>query len=130
MSELKFESVGKPIKFIKYKKCNVDDVLVDAGIYLGIIKSKYGDNHKFKELKDEQIVVLNSSGHLNHLVKTYLTEGDTCKVIYKGMETMKKGAMVGKDAHTFELFKANAFTATKVNEAKVATKTLSLDDLE
>jgi len=111
------ELVSAP-KYIKYSEQNKGDVLVE-GVYQGSQEGKYGIQHYFDD-KNGQRVVLNSSGQLNYLVDSYLAEGQSCKVVYQGKVKLDKGAMKGKEAHQFDLYK---------DAPKVASES-NLDDLE
>lgn len=123
------ELVSAP-KYVKYAESNKGDVLVD-GIYVESKEGRYGIQHVF-EAEDGQRTVLNSSGQLNYLVDSYLVEGQRCKVVYDGKVTLEKGAMAGKQAHQFNLFRDKAVSKA-VNPAGsnvVESNTIRTDDLE
>lgn len=96
-----FRKVAGSRKYFKYNECTVGQKLVDNGEFLGSEDGKYGIQHLFDE--DGTTVVLNSSGHLNWLLKNHVKTGQRVNVEYSGKVRLTKGAMVGKDAHTFDL---------------------------
>lgn len=88
--------------FLKYKECDKGQVLVE-GVYEKQGSDNFGNKtHEFRT-DDNEIQVLNSSGHLNYLMNEYASFGDYCKVTYEGTITLDKGPMKGKDSHTFTL---------------------------
>ena len=117
------KKVGGSTKYIKFNELNKGDIVFEKAKYIETFEGKFGDNHKFMTEDMEQIVCP-SAGQLNYLIRTYLTEGQNCKIEYLGKKEITTGAMKGKEAHSFELYvEDNAPTK------KVATST-SLDDLE
>lgn len=119
-----FVKVGST-KFFKYSECNAEDVLISKGKYLGSVEGQYGLNHKFED--SGTVTVLNSSGKLNYLIKNFLTEGDVCKVVFKGKEKLKTGKMKGKEAYDFEVFKLGG--GSKIGAAPKEILS-ALDELE
>jgi hypothetical protein len=117
------QKVGSVPKFYKYSEMNKGDVFFERAKFLGSTQGKYGIVHKFISLDDQQEHVLNSSGKLNYLVDSFLTEGSVCKIVYNGKQTLEKGKMAGKEAHDFELY-------IERTAPLVAAKAQSLDDLE
>lgn len=98
-----FTKVSGARTYFKYKECEQGQKLVDDGLYIGEEQGKFGVQHIFRQ-KDKKTVVLNSAGHLNWLLENYTTPGKThCNVIYDKRVKLTKGAMAGKEAHTFEL---------------------------
>jgi hypothetical protein len=129
-----FVNVSAPTKYVKYSECNPEQILVQNAVYQGSEQGTYGIQHVFMEKKDNQRVVLNSAGLLNHLIETRLAHltAPLCRVVYKGKITLDKGAMKGKEAHQFELLvDEESLNANTVQaEKEIAASTTSLDDLE
>jgi hypothetical protein len=111
------------VKFFKYSELNPNEVLFERARYLESFQGKFGVVHKFVDPITNQELNLNSSGQLNYLIKTHLTEGQYCKVVYLGKVVLDKGAMKGKEAHNFELY-------TEALTLKPVSNKSSLDDLE
>lgn len=98
-----FKKVSGARKYFKYSECKPGDTLVSAGVYLGVEQGTFGPIYVFKQA-DGQTVVLNKAAKLAMLLDKYAEPGKSlCNVFYGGMETIKKGAKAGKDAHNFDL---------------------------
>jgi len=131
--EFEFTQVGGSKKYFKYKECNEGDVLVPKGEYIGSGTDKFGNpNHDFRDLDSGEITCLNSAGGLNKTIEQNIAEGDICRIIYKGMMTLEKGPMAGKDCHTFEVLKSKGtkLSTADASKAKAKKSKVSLDDLE
>jgi hypothetical protein len=124
MTKVNMKKVGGIPTYVKYADHKAGDVLVNEGKFLGTFEGNYGENHKFEA--DGKEIVLNSSGQLNYLIKTYLEIGALATVIYQGKEKLTKGPMKGKEAHRFELLVSEEAASTA---PKAASKSL-LDELE
>ena len=98
-----FKAVGGPgnTNYFKYNECAVGQVLVNQGIYLGTIPSKFGGlDHAFK-LDDGKKTVLNKAGKLKLLLKDTAI-GTRCYITYEGTVVLGKDAQFpGSDCHQF-----------------------------
>jgi len=119
--------VSGAVKYYKYPECKKGDVLV-TGTYLGSKPNKFNaakEDHEFRSETGE-LVVLNSAGHLDFLMKKNMdaltTPGTLARITYAGQEKITSGKFVGKEAHIFELdikgegAKAPAAKASKADE--------------
>lgn len=95
-----FKKVSNSVRYVKYKECEEGQVIAE-GVYLGTRQGQYGIQHSIKEA--DGIVVLNSSGQLNYLLKTHAPKGTPVRVTYAGMQTLETGRFKDKEAHNFEL---------------------------
>lgn len=118
-----FQKVAGARKYFKYAECEQGQRLVVEGLYVGPEQGKYGVQHVFKQ-KDKEVVVLNSSGHLNWLLENYASAGTSlCNVIYDGKTVLDKGPMKGKEAHRFELEIDDTVYKTVASERVIDTST-------
>lgn len=123
-----FKKVNPDIEmFIGYKeekdgkKVNrfADGELIIEGKYAGAFPNKFNPekpHHKFLT-SEGKLVVLNSAGHLDYLVSSYLNEGDLCQVLYGGEHKVTKGPMKDKMAHRFELLLDDSAVENKVKNS-------------
>jgi len=93
-----FKEVAGNKKYFKYAECTVDQILVE-GKFIRDFQGRYGIQFEF-EHKDGEIHVLNSAGQLNYKME-FIKPGQMVRVTYKGMITLDKGPMKGKDSHQF-----------------------------
>jgi hypothetical protein len=100
-----FEPVFRNRKYFKYTETAPGTVLAE-GKYAGQVEGTYGIQHLI-HLADGSEAVLNSSGHLNFLLKQ-VNIGDNIQVTYLGKEKCTKGKFAGKDAHNFAVAKESA----------------------
>src|SRR6185436_18328781 len=97
-----FQKVGNgKFKFLKYAECKEGEILAE-GTYLGTRQGQYGIQHQVRDEKGD-ITVLNSAGHLNHLLENHASNGDYIQVTYVGVETLEKGKYKGKEVHKFDV---------------------------
>lgn len=76
--------------------------VVAEGIYEGTIENKFDANKPDFKVRAENgdLTILNSAGSLaSQLSQTAV--GEYVQIIYKGMTTMTKGKMAGKQSHSF-----------------------------
>ena len=123
-----FRKVAGSRKYFKYAECEDGQLLVKAGVYAGPEEGKFGVQHVFKQ-QDGEIVVLNSSGHLNWLLDSHAAPGTLCNVFYKGRHMLTKGAFKGKEAHNFELEVDDAYSTPKRHAEAAPEAALSVDDI-
>jgi hypothetical protein len=99
-----FQKLNVPKKFYQYKNVNAGDVLCE-GTYIKVGEDKFGGKtHEFRDAEEDAIHVLNSSGHLNYLMREHAQFGDYCRVTYKGKTTLPDTSkFAGKESHTFDL---------------------------
>ncbi len=97
-----FKEVAGNKKYFKYGECEVGQILVE-GRFIRDFQGRFGIQFEF-EHKDGEIHVLNSAGQLNYKME-FIKPGQVVQVIYKGMITLDKGPMKGKDSHQFEVLR-------------------------
>jgi hypothetical protein len=128
-----FQKLNVPKKFYQYKNMEANDVLCE-GTYVKVGEDKFGGvTHEFRDAQEDVVHVLNSSGHLNFLMREYAQFGDYCRVTYKGKEKLPKTSkFAGKESHVFDLeidpdrsVKTEAATSAPTEEAE--TKALAKD---
>jgi hypothetical protein len=98
-----FQKLNVEKKFYQYK--NLKDGETFEGTYVKVGKDKFGGiTHEFRDAEEDVIHVLNSSGHLNFLMREHAQLGDYCRVTYKGKtELPKSSKFAGKESHNFDL---------------------------
>ena len=121
------ELISQP-KYFKFAELNKGDVLIEEGVYLETKEGRFGPQHYFEDADGER-KVLNSSGQLNYLIDSYLTEGDKCKIQYQGKIELTKGAMKGKSAHQFDLFKDKKAVSSAPVQTELNLNDSKMDDL-
>lgn len=92
-------------KYYKYPELEDGFVFFERAQYLETsIDQKYGNpKHLFKDLDTNEIKCLNGAGQLNYCIDR-LSEGDICKIVFKGKIKLTSGKMAGKDANQFEVY--------------------------
>ena len=92
-------------KYFKYSELDEDFVFFERGKYLETtINSKYGTpQHLFEDLDTNERKCLNGAGQLNYNMDQ-LSEGDVCKIVFKGKITLETGKMAGKEANQFDVY--------------------------
>jgi hypothetical protein len=93
-----YREIGGRPRYPKPASFKKGELMVE-GIFKGEIQGKYGVQFRFLEASG-QVVILNGSGKLKHLLGDVAPDTQ-CRVIYGGMEIVKSGAMIGKEAHQF-----------------------------
>jgi hypothetical protein len=95
---------GGNVKFIRAKELAASGItgVVAEGIYEGTIPNNFDETRSdYKvRLNDGSIAILNSTGSLKNQL-SQVSPGSYVRINYKGLETMKKGRMAGKEAHAF-----------------------------
>lgn len=91
------------IRYVKPKDAKVGDVIVE-GTYLGVDNdTKYGKpNYQFRTASGD-LVIVNSTGHLEKNLPTAAQPGDYTQIILKSKEKMTKGAFAGKESYIFDI---------------------------
>lgn len=79
-------------------KLNVGDEIL--GVYAGNFVTKKFNTTYYKVRTQDGLVAVPGSGQLNKLMSK-VAEGAEVKISYKGKETIEKGPMAGKQAHSF-----------------------------
>lgn len=97
------EQTRGEIRYVKPKEANVGDVLVE-GTYLGADNdTKFGKpNYQFRTLSGD-LVIVNSTGHLEKNLPNLVQPGDYTQIILKSKEKMTKGAFAGKESYIFDI---------------------------
>lgn len=113
-------------KYYKYTELQPGFVFFERGKYLETsIDSKFGQpKHLFEDLETGERKCLNGAGQLNYCIEQ-LSEGDICKIVFKGKVELTSGRMKGKEANQFDVFVEDAKPMKQVE-----VKADSLDDLE
>ncbi len=93
-----YREIGGRPRYPKPASFKKNELMVE-GIYKGEVQGKYGVQFRFLEANG-QVVILNGSGKLKHLMGDVATDTQI-KVIYGGMEIVKSGPMIGKEAHQY-----------------------------
>lgn len=113
-------------RFVKYAEVPKMQAIFERAQYLETKEntmSKYaGSLNHFFEL-DGCRLGLSGNTKLNDLVDTYLTEGDFCKIVYKGKTEGKNG----NSYHDFDMYVEEDKPLKKVEPATTAS---NLDSLE
>ncbi len=91
------------IRYVKPKDAKVGDVIAE-GTYLGQDNdTKYGKpNYQFRTLSGD-LVIVNSTGHLEKNLPTMVQPGDYTQIILKSKEKMTKGTFAGKESYIFDI---------------------------
>lgn len=97
------EQTKGEIRYVKPKEANVGDVLVE-GTYLGADNdTKFGKpNYQFRTASGD-LVIVNSTGHLEKNLPNLVQAGDYTQIILKSKEKMTKGAFAGKESYIFDI---------------------------
>ena len=86
----------------KYASTPVGTVLINDGVYLGAVESRFGGYGYPFRMNDGTRIHLNSAGQLA-MRMAEIEAGTHCHIVYQGTETLKKGAFKGKDCHQFQV---------------------------
>ena len=86
----------------KYASTAAGTVLVNDGVYLGAVESRFGGYGYPFRMTDGTRVHLNGAGQLAMRMEG-IEAGTHCHIVYCGTETLKKGAFKGKDCHQFQV---------------------------
>jgi hypothetical protein len=99
-----FTQVGGPADttYPKYALTPAGTVLVDDGVYLGAVESRFGGYGYPFRMKDGTRIHLNSAGQLALRMES-VEAGTHCHIVYCGTEVLKKGTFKGKDCHQFQV---------------------------
>ncbi len=91
------------IRYVKPKDASAGDVLVE-GTYLGADNdTKFGKpNYQFRTTEGD-LVIVNSTGHLEKNLPNLVQPGDYTQIILKSKEKMTKGAFAGKESYIFDI---------------------------
>lgn len=126
------ETLTLPKKFYKYTECSKGDILAE-GHFRRTGEDTFG-NITYHIKEDDRMVVLNSSGHLNHqMMNEGIKPGDYIQVVYNGTMKLEKGKFKGKDCHQFILsqdFSRGIAASAPVSAAPSTPDTLTDADLE
>ena len=93
------------ITFVRASK--LDQGVVLEGTFLESIPNQLNSDrsdYKF-ELEDGSISVVNGAGNLGYKMK-FIDIGDYVQLMYNGKQVISKGDYKGKEAHNFEVLKA------------------------
>lgn len=97
-----FKEVGGETRYVKYTESEPGQVLAE-GTYLGTRLSKFEKpQYQFRE-ETGNLVVLNSSGHLDKKINLLVKVGDMVRVILKDKAKIKEGPYRGKDSYIFSV---------------------------
>ena len=99
-----FTQVGGPSEttYPKYALTPAGTVLVEDGVYLGAVESRFGGYGYPFRMKNGARVHLNSAGQLA-LRMEGIEAGTHCHIVYCGTEVLKKGAYKGEECHQFQV---------------------------
>jgi hypothetical protein len=118
-----YQKVTVEKKYHPYKDCKPGDVLAE-GVFLREGKDQFdGKTYEFRDPDKDHIDVLNSCGHLNYLMKEYMSPGDWGRITYQGKNKIAKGKFKGKDSHSLDL------DIDPERSVKVAAITTSTEEL-
>ena len=96
-----FEKVSLQKKYFKYSTFSKNDVICE-GTWIKNSEDNYGKSNFHLVSKDKDCVyILNSSGHLNHIMKEEVSLGDFIRVTYDGTYVLEKGKYKGTECHQF-----------------------------
>jgi hypothetical protein len=130
-----FQKLNVEKKFYQYKNLKKNQSL--EGTYVKKGEDKFGGvTHEFRDPEKELIHVLNSSGHLNYLMREHAQFGDYCRVTYKGKQKLPEASkFAGKESHNFDLeidpdrsVKMEAATSTSTEESNSKAAPTDLED--
>lgn len=140
------QELGLP-KYFDLNATEPGTQLVFMGKYIGESQGKFGPQHRFCQLEDNQEVVI-SGGQLNWRVEQgHIALGDVLDIYYEGKEILESGPYKGKETNNYkfakysraELKKAGyedifdeglEVPAAVVNGSSGAPQAQPLDDLE
>ena len=71
--------------------------------------------HLFEDLDTGERKCLNGAGQLNYCMEQ-LSEGDVCKIVFKGKVMLETGKMAGKEANQFDVFVEDSAPVKKVED--------------
>ncbi len=87
------------------KDAKPNTTIVTKGEYVGQTEGRFGPQHNFMQLDDNQHVVL-SGGSLNWRVEQgHMVVGEVFDIIYLGKEMMTKGDFKGKESKSYKFLK-------------------------
>jgi hypothetical protein len=98
------QELGLP-KYFDLKVTKPGTQLVFMGEYLGEVMGKFGAQHRFRQLKDNQEVVI-SGGQIDWRVENgHIRIGDVIDVTFEGKEKLAKGTYAGKETNNYKFAK-------------------------
>lgn len=99
----------KPRKYVKYKELQPGTIIAE-GIYQGSFTGGEFNSTTYYVDCGDIVVGLPSTGLLSTLIERANLErgASMIRVVYNGLEPIKKGPRAGQKAHSFKLFVKNA----------------------
>tara|TARA_R110002110_G_scaffold37866_1_gene124492 strand:+ start:475 stop:834 length:360 start_codon:yes stop_codon:yes gene_type:complete len=115
-------------KYYKYTELESGFAFFERGRYLETtINAKYGNpQHLFEDLDTGERKCLNGAGQLNYFVDQ-MSEGDICKIVFKGKVLLESGKMAGKEANQFEVYAEDHVTMSNVDVQEEMTNSNELE---
>lgn len=86
----------------KYASTPKGTVLINDGVYLGAVESRFGGYGYPFRMTDGSHIHLNGAGQLAMCMEKVLP-GTHCHIVYCGTEVLEKGKFVGKECHQFQV---------------------------
>ena len=103
--------------YYKYTELESGFVFFERGQYIETtINARFGNaQHLFEDLDTNERKCLNGAGQLNYMMDQ-LSEGDICKIVFKGKVLLTSGKMAGKEANQFDVYVEESTPMKKVEE--------------
>ena len=114
--------------YYKYTELESGFVFFERGQYIETtINARFGNaQHLFEDLDTKERKCLNGAGQLNYMMDQ-LSEGDICKIVFKGKVLLTSGKMAGKEANQFSVYIDDSKPSPS---AKVEETTTNSNELE